>query len=111
MDLKTGYEKIRVRDTFDYPLVSVAAALKINKDKKIEDMNIVLGAIGTYPIINKDTTNAFVGEKISNSIIEEISEKIQKKAQPYNNLTMPVSYRKKMVGVLCRRLLKRLTNS
>ena len=111
MDLKTGYEKIRVRDTFDYPLVSVAAALKTNKDKKIEDMNIVLGAIGTYPIINKDTTNAFVGEKISNSIIEEISEKIQKKAQPYNNLTMPVSYRKKMVGVLCKRLLKRLTNS
>ena len=110
-NLKTGYEKIRVRDTFDYPLVSVAAALKIDKDKKIENMNIVLGAIGTYPIKNEDTTDLFKGEKISNSMIKEISEKIQKKAQPYNNLTMPVSYRKKMVGVLCKRLLTRLTDS
>ena len=54
------------------PLRVGVGAVVINKDKKIEDINIVLGAIGTYPIKNTDTTNSFIGEKISNSIIKEI---------------------------------------
>jgi len=106
--IKTGYEKLRVRDTFDYPLVSVAGALEKDKKGKMKNLRVVLGAVGTYPIINDAETSKFKGEKLSEKIITEISEKIQKKSQPYNNLTLPVSYRKKMIGVLCKRLISRL---
>ncbi len=106
--IKTGYEKLRVRDTFDYPLVSVAGALEKTSKGKIKKLKIVLGAIGTYPIVNDDTTANLKGERLSEKLIAEISEKIQKKSQPYNNLTLPVGYRKKMVGVLCKRLITRL---
>ena len=106
--IKTGYEKLRVRDTFDYPLVSVAGALEKDKKGKMKSLRVVLGAVGTYPIINDAETSKFKGEKLSEKIITEISEKIQKKSQPYNNLTLPVSYRKKMIGVLCKRLISRL---
>ena len=107
-ETKTGYEKLRIRDTFDYPLVSVAGSLQKNSKNKIKKIKIVLGAVGTYPIDNDEITDAFKGEKVSENLIDEISEKIQKKAQPYNNLTLPVGYRKKMIGVLCKRLIRRL---
>ena len=106
--IKTGYEKLRVRDTFDYPLVSVAGALEKTSKGKIKKLKIVLGAIGTYPIVNDDTTANLKGDRLSEKLIAELSEKLQKKSQPYNNLTLPVGYRKKMVGVLCKRLITRL---
>ena len=44
------------------------------------------------------------GRPVRDAIVP-VAEEMQKRADPRKNTSMPVGYRKKMVGVFCRRLL------
>lgn len=92
---KGEYEKLRVRDSIDYPLLGVAVSVKDGTGR------VCVGGIGAMPL-------AYTLKKIDNSTFKDITEKVYSNARPVSNTTLPPDYRKKMVGVLVQRAIKKV---
>lgn len=90
-----AYEKLRVRESMDYPLVGVAVSVIATKAR------VCVGGVGAAPrlYVIKDITDA--------ASIRELAEKASADAKPVPNATVSAPYRKKMVGVLLKRAVKR----
>jgi 4-hydroxybenzoyl-CoA reductase subunit beta len=102
-----AYEKLRVREGMDFPMAGVAVAVKTNRDGTIEQAKIVLGAVGPSPIEVVKAAGLLEGRKPTDDLLQSVSREAVDRAQPVGNLAMNASYRRKMVGVLVRRALRR----
>jgi len=91
---KGAYEKLRVRGSIDYPLLGVAISVNDNSGK------ICVGAIGTTPLV-------YNLENVNDGTIKDIAQKAYNNAKPVANTTLSAGYRKKMVGVLIQRAMKK----
>lgn len=106
-EARSGYEKLRLRDSFDFPDMGVAASLW-GRDGKIENLRVAVTAVSMTPTLFPEVTEAVKGESMSRDLIRHVANEVQQRTQPVRNVIFPPSYRKKMVGVFTRRLLTRL---
>lgn len=90
-----AYEKLTVRGSIDYPLVGVAITVK---DKSAK---VAVTGIGPSP-------NLYELKGLTDETINEVARKAYEDAKPVSNTVLTPSYRKKMVGVLIKRVFKRM---
>lgn len=107
--LKSGYKKLRVRDSMDYPVMGTAVALRLN-NLTIEALKIAITGIGTTPILYDEITDQYIGDQLTNEFIKYLSQEIMEQVKPYRNVHFSPQYRKAMVGVFLQRLLKDLSD-
>ncbi|HEY3176489.1 MAG TPA: FAD binding domain-containing protein [Candidatus Polarisedimenticolia bacterium] len=105
---RAGYLKLRLRDSYDFPDAGVAAAVKLDGGI-VEDLQVVVNAVSMTPLIYSDITGPARGERLTPALIQDLAAAIAARIQPVRNVMFPPQYRKRMVGVLARRLLTRLT--
>lgn len=92
---KGAYEKLRIRESMDYPLIGIAiSAIGTNA-------RICVGAVGVAPKVYEVKNVAI------EAAAKEVAEKATSDAHPVANSVVSPAYRKKMVGVLIRRAIKR----
>jgi 4-hydroxybenzoyl-CoA reductase subunit beta len=101
------YEKLRVREGMDFPMAGVAVMVKRNRDGTIEQAKVVLGAVGSSPTEVPKAAGLLEGHKPTDDLLQGVSREAVDRAQPVGNLAMDASYRRKMVGVLVKRALRR----
>jgi 4-hydroxybenzoyl-CoA reductase subunit beta len=102
-----AYEKLRVREGMDFPMAGVAVRVKRNRSGTIEQARIVLGAVGPSPIEVPKAAGFLEGHKPTDDLLQSVAREAVDRAQPVGNLAMNASYRRKMVGVLVKRALRR----
>jgi 4-hydroxybenzoyl-CoA reductase subunit beta len=91
-----GYLKIRVRDSMDYPLVGVAVSLVNGKG------GVAIGAIGGKPLWFDFSENEVGwGERIAREATDIV--------RPVANTVLSPAYRKKMTGILVKRIARKLS--
>ncbi|MFQ5866222.1 MAG: FAD binding domain-containing protein [bacterium] len=105
--LKSGYKKLRVRDSMDYPVMGTAVALRMT-ERTIEELRIAVTGTGTTPFLYDEITNQYLGEQLTREFIEHISHEIMEQVKPYRNVHFSPQYRKAMVGVFLQRILTEL---
>ncbi len=103
--LTADYSKLRIRDTLDYPMMSIAAALRLDGDR-VEELHIVVNAIDTRPMLFDDYTASLSGRLYDKAFIEEVSNSVRDASRPVKNLVLSTAYRKKMIGVYLGRVLR-----
>jgi len=101
--LRSGYRKLRARDTLDYPEVGVAAALRLDGDDTVAVLRAATTAVDTVPQF-VDFTPEHAGRPVRD-VIDAVADAMMERARPKKNTAMPVGYRKKMVRVFLQRLL------
>ena len=94
---RSNYWKLRRRGSFDFPVISVAAALSLTKDNTIEQARMVLGAVSSQPLVCENVDEFLQGKKLSDEVIEEASILCGKAARPVKNTDFAPSWRKKVV--------------
>jgi 4-hydroxybenzoyl-CoA reductase subunit beta len=104
--VKMTYKKLRMRGSFDFPILGVAVALRLAEDGTCTEANIALGAVASYPIKATDAETLLVGQKLSPELIEEAAKLAFKPAKPLDNTDMGHPYRKQMVRVYVARALR-----
>ncbi|MBF0280429.1 MAG: FAD binding domain-containing protein [SAR324 cluster bacterium] len=104
--VQMAYQKMRRRGSFDFPIVGVAAALRMTEDDICTEAHIVLGAVASFPIEAKAAESMLVGQKVDQDLIEEVAKIAFKPAKPLDNTDMSHSYRKQMVRVFVKRALQ-----
>ena len=107
--LKSTYLKLRRRGSIDFPLLGVAAALRVARNGIVEQARIVLGAIASHPVEATDAEKILIGQKLTREVIDAAAEAAYKPAKPMDNADASYAWRKKMVRVYVQRALAELS--
>ena len=92
------YWKLRRRGSFDFPVLSVAAAVKLGKNKLVEDARLVLGAVASRPVEAVDTAAGLVGKPLSDdAAIATAADAAFDHAKPMDNTDFVLHWRKRVV--------------
>lgn len=105
-----AYEKLRVREAMDFPMVSAAVNLEVDGRGVIEGVSVVLGAVAAAPMEVTEAAAALAGQKIGQNldgVIDQVAQQAFERAHPADILAMDAAYRRKMTRVLVRRALER----
>lgn len=104
--LRSGYLKLRQRGSFDFPILSVAAAAQFEGDL-LRKLRVVLGAIGSCPVEVPEASD-LLGSGSVEDVIGNIACAAYQRAKPLDNGELTASYRKRMAQVYTSRLLREL---
>jgi 4-hydroxybenzoyl-CoA reductase subunit beta len=95
---KSVYWKLRRRGSFDFPVLSVAAAVKLGKKDVIEDARIVLGAVASRPMGAPDAAAALIGKSLKDdAVIAAAADAAFTVAKPMDNTDFVLHWRKRVV--------------
>jgi len=92
------YWKLRRRGSFDFPVLSVAAAARISSDATVERARIVLGAVASRPQLCDDASAALEGQKLTDDAIADAAERAAKLAKPMDNTDFTLHWRKRVAA-------------
>jgi 4-hydroxybenzoyl-CoA reductase subunit beta len=102
---RATYRKLRRRDSFDFPVLGVAARIDFANDGTVSDARIVLGAVASYPQEVPAAAEAIVGSRLDDSAIGAAADAAYRPAKPMDNTDLTLSWRKEMVRVYVQRAL------
>lgn len=106
--LRSTYLKLRRRGSIDFPILGVAAALRIAPNGLVEHARIVLGAIASHPVEAVEAQKILVGQNLTKDVIDAAAEAAYKPSKPMDNTDLNYAWRKKMVRVYVKRALQEL---
>jgi 4-hydroxybenzoyl-CoA reductase subunit beta len=107
--LRSAYDKIRIRRSIEYPVAGVAVALK--KDKgRLTDLRIAFTGTNPRPVLLAGTAE-LCGGGLDERVIKGLDALVRDQIMPMKTTFTPGHYRRRVAGVLARRLLTRLFES
>jgi 4-hydroxybenzoyl-CoA reductase subunit beta len=107
-DWRSVYLKLRRRGSFDFPILGVAAALRLNSDGTVADARLTLGAVASHPVEVNDAASQLLHQPLSPELIDAVALAAAKRAKPLDNADLTINYRKQVTPVFVRRALKQL---
>ena len=102
--LEGDYQKLRLRESWDFPEAGVAASWKRN-DNGIEQLYVATTACESIPRLHMEETSVALNEWNGKESAKILAENIRKAVKPVNNTYFPPAYRRKMLRVLTKRAL------
>jgi 4-hydroxybenzoyl-CoA reductase subunit beta len=94
---RSVYWKLRRRGSFDFPVLSVAAAAKFREDGTVEAARIVLGAVASRPIDAAAAAKAVAGQPLTDEVIAHAAETAARPAKPMDNTDFDLTWRKRVL--------------
>lgn len=103
---RSGYRKLRLRDSFDFPLVGFAAVLRLDNDGMCRDARLVLNAVAPRPLEVTEAARCLIGTRLEREALAAAAERVYAAGKPMDNVSTTIPYRKRMLRVLARRTLE-----
>ncbi len=104
--LRSGYDKIRIRRSIEYPVAGVAVAVR-REGNKLIDLRIAFTGTNPRPVLLAGTAN-LCGAGLDERVFKELDALVRDQIMPMKTTFTPGHYRRRVAGVLARRLLTRL---
>jgi 4-hydroxybenzoyl-CoA reductase subunit beta len=95
---KSTYWKLRRRGSFDFPVLSVAAAVRISDNGVVEEARVVIGSAASRPLIAGEAAKSLIGRPLNADSIAEATVLAARIAKPLDNTDFDMSWRKKVTG-------------
>jgi 4-hydroxybenzoyl-CoA reductase subunit beta len=95
---KSTYWKLRRRGSFDFPVLSVAAAAFISGAGVVEDARIVIGSAASRPLVATEAAKSLEGRPLNADSIAEAAVLAARIAKPLDNTDFDMSWRKRVTG-------------
>jgi 4-hydroxybenzoyl-CoA reductase subunit beta len=93
---RSAYWKLRRRGAFDFPVLSVAAAVSIGPGGTVRAARLVLGAVASRPIEARAAVDYLVGQPLSDPVIHGAAELAAGPARPMDNTDFSLMWRKRV---------------
>ena len=104
---RATYKKLRLRDTFDFPELGIAAAVRFD-GSSVTGFRLVANALENVPVVLDDLGAPLLGNALTEEAIVEVAKQAEQRVRPVKNTTLPPSYRKAMTRVYVERALREL---
>jgi len=107
--LRSAYDKIRVRRSIEYPVTGVAVGLRRDGDK-LAGLRVAFTGTNPRPV-RLSGTERLCGGALDASVFEPLDALVRDQIMAMKTTFTPGHYRRRVAGVLARRLVQRLYNS
>jgi 4-hydroxybenzoyl-CoA reductase subunit beta len=104
--LRSGYDKIRIRRSIEYPVASVAVALRREGDV-LSELRLAFTGTNPRPVL-LEGTSALCGGPLDERVLGALDELVRDQIMSMKTTFTPGHYRRRVAGVLARRLVTRL---
>jgi 4-hydroxybenzoyl-CoA reductase subunit beta len=101
---RSAYLKLRRRGSFDFPVLGVAVAARMEGDI-VREARIVLGAVASQPRPADRAAAALVGHRVTRELIAQVADLAAGPSKPLDNTDFSHPYRKKVTRVFVARAL------
>jgi 4-hydroxybenzoyl-CoA reductase subunit beta len=101
---RSAYLKLRRRGSFDFPVLGVAVAARMEGDV-VREARIVLGAVASQPRPADRAAAALVGQRVTRELIAQVADLAAGPSKPLDNTDFSHPYRKKVTRVFVARAL------
>jgi 4-hydroxybenzoyl-CoA reductase subunit beta len=105
-NLRSGYDKIRIRKSIEYPVAGVAVALRREGDT-LADLRVAFTGTNPRPVLLAGTAE-LCGGGLDERVFKGLAALVRDQIMPMKTTFTPGHYRRRVAGVLARRLLTRL---
>jgi len=105
---RSTYWKLRRRGSFDFPVLSVAAAARIRRDAVAQETRIVIGSVASRPLVAGEAGTFLTGRALTDETIAEAASLAARIAKPLDNTDFDMSWRKKVTAEFVRYALREL---
>jgi len=106
---RSTYLKLRRRGSFDFPVLGVAVALRM-EGETVREAAITLGAVASQPRPAPEAAALLVGQRPTDELIDAVADAAFKPGKPLDNTDLTHPYRKKMIRVYVARALHALVH-
>jgi 4-hydroxybenzoyl-CoA reductase subunit beta len=104
--LRSAYDKIRIRRSIEYPVCGVAVALRRDGDV-LADLRVAFTGTNPRPVL-LEGTQALCGGLLDAHVLDRLDALVRDQIMSMKTTFTPGHYRRRMAGVLAKRLAKRL---
>ncbi|PYN00242.1 MAG: 4-hydroxybenzoyl-CoA reductase [Candidatus Rokuibacteriota bacterium] len=101
---RSAYLKLRRRGSFDFPVLGVAVAARMNGDV-VREARIVLGAVASLPRPAERAAAELVGQRITRDLVTRVADLAAGPSKPLDNTDFTHPYRKRVTRVFVARAL------
>jgi 4-hydroxybenzoyl-CoA reductase subunit beta len=105
---RSTYWKLRRRGSFDFPVLSVAAAARLSNQGVVEDARIVIGAASSRPLLAIDAARSLLGRSLNPETIAEAAILAARIAKPLDNTDFDMTWRKRVTAEFVTYALREL---
>jgi 4-hydroxybenzoyl-CoA reductase subunit beta len=106
--LRSGYDKLRVRRSIEYPLAGVAVALRREGDR-LADLRVAITGTNPRPVLLEGTEH-LCGGPLDAHLYHGLEQLVRDQVMSMKTTFTPGHYRRRVAGILARRLVTRLFN-
>jgi 4-hydroxybenzoyl-CoA reductase subunit beta len=99
-----GYQKLRPRNAIDFPMLSIACALRM-EGARCAEVRLVVSALAAKPR-TIGGLDAFAGRALDAGAQEEIAQTAYKQCRPQTSIPYDADWRHEMVPVFVKRALR-----
>jgi 4-hydroxybenzoyl-CoA reductase subunit beta len=100
-----AYQKLRPRGAIDFPMLSVAAAGRL-EGGTIAALRVVVSALGAKPRTLGQTDGLALGHAPGEAVWEAVAQAAHRQCRPLTNIPYDADWRHAMVPVFVRRVLR-----
>ncbi len=104
------YQKLRLRDSIDFPQLGVAARLDLDEAGTISHADVVLIALAARPVRVKKAPEQLVGQKPGTpefeAALEHLADLTERSCRPLPNIPGDETWRSKMVPVYLKKAVR-----
>jgi 4-hydroxybenzoyl-CoA reductase subunit beta len=104
--LRSAYDKIRIRRSIEYPVCGVAVALRRDGDR-LADLRVAVTGTNPRPVL-LEGTDKLCGGALDERVLNGLDHLVRDQIMSMKTTFTPGHYRRRMAGVLVKRLVQRL---
>jgi 4-hydroxybenzoyl-CoA reductase subunit beta len=104
--LRSAYDKIRIRRSIEYPVTGVAVALRRDGDT-LADLRVAFTGTNPRPVL-LEGTQELCGGALDQRVFKGLDELVRDQIMSMKTTFTPGHYRRRVAGVLARRLVEQL---
>jgi 4-hydroxybenzoyl-CoA reductase subunit beta len=104
--LRSAYDKIRIRRSIEYPVAGVAVALR-RDGKNLADLRVAFTGTNPRPVLIEGT-GELCGRPLTDDVLKKLDDLVRDQVMAMKTTFTRGHYRRRVAGVLARRLVVRL---
>jgi 4-hydroxybenzoyl-CoA reductase subunit beta len=104
--LRSAYDKIRIRRSIEYPVAGVAVALR-REGARLADLRVAFTGTNPRPVLLEGTA-ALCGGPLDERVFKGLDALVRDQIMAMKTTFTPGHYRRRVAGVLARRLVMKL---
>ncbi len=104
------YLKWRLRDSLEFPIVSLALHVEKEGERKIQKVRILFSGVGSGPVEASEAEKMLKAGHFDDRMVEKVSNQAIKEISPMRTSIYSPAYKRKMARILLKQALEQISS-